>query len=70
MTEETVSHRELQALLKPLNDSQDRIEKKLEILGDLETRVTVLEAGKVNWALLVAILAVVSGWILPFVRVR
>ena len=64
MPEDLVSHRELEAMLKPLNEGQVRIEKKLDDLGSLTTRVSVLESGRINWTMVVAFTTVVLGWLL------
>lgn len=68
MTEDKVSYRELEALLKPVNTSLSEIKSRLDDLGPLSTRVSVLEAGKTNWPFLVSIVAVLSSWLIPYLR--
>ena len=79
MGDDLVNHRELEALLMPLKDGQERSEKKVDTLVDhkdaassrianLETRMALIESRKVNWPIIAAIIAALMAWILPHLK--
>ena len=79
MVDEYVSYRELEALLDPLVEGQNRIEKKVDSLvshkdavseriQSVEIRLSVLESKKVNWPVIMVIIGSVLAWLLTHLR--
>lgn len=79
MESEFVERRELGIMLDPIISGQERIEKKVdslvehrdsfsEKLQDLNIRLSIMESKKVNWPMLVVIIAAVLSWILAHLK--
>ena len=78
-TDNCVGYREIEAMLEPLIQGQNRIEDKVDSLiehkdtvvgklNDHEVRIALVESRRVNWPLLAAILAALLAWILPHLK--